>query len=324
MINAELKSLDDAHTWNMVECPKNTNVVSCKWLFKIKKNAAGEINKYKVHLVARSFTQQYGVNYYETYALVARLTSLRLILAITAHHDWDIDVFDFHSAFLNSKLDDNEVIYMELPPGFDKQGHDIVARLCIAIYGSKQGALKWYQRLYAMLQDLGFMRMEADWGVFVVIIAKHILILALHVDNCTITGSSSSLVKAFKDEIGTHFQITDLGLISWLLGMKVIRDCKKRIISLSQEPYVNAILAKYNFMDVKPVTILIDPHAQPSDKQSPKTTNEIAHMRNIPYRQAVGSLIHLAAGTRPDIAFATSFVGQFNNNPGWKHWEAVK
>ena len=126
-INAELKSLEDAHTWNVVEHPKNTNVVSCKWVFKIKKNAAGEIDKYKAHLVVRGFTQQYGVDYDETYAPVARLASLRLILAIAARQDWDIDVFDFHSAFLNGKLDDDEIIFMELPPGFDKQGCDLVA-----------------------------------------------------------------------------------------------------------------------------------------------------------------------------------------------------
>ena len=141
------------------------------------------------------------------------------------------------------------------------------------------------------------MQMEADRGVFVAIVAEYILILALHVDNCTITGSSLSLVKAFKDEIGTHFRITNLGPISWLLGMKVIRDHEKCIILLSQEPYINTILTKYNFTDIKPVAILIDPHTQLSDKQSPKMTNEIARMRNIPYCQAVGSLIHLTAGT---------------------------
>ena len=144
-INAELKSLEDAHTWNVVECPRNTNVISCKWVFKIKKNAAGEIDKYKACLVARGFTQQYSVNYDETYAPVARLASLCLILAIASRQDWDIDVFDFHSAFLNGKLDDNKIIFMELPPGFDKQGRDLVAWLCIAIYGSKQGTLKWNQ-----------------------------------------------------------------------------------------------------------------------------------------------------------------------------------
>ena len=166
--------------------------------------------------------------------------------------------------------------------------------------------------------------MEADWGVFIVNIAKHILILTSHVDDCTITGDSSTLIKAFKHEIGLHFQITDLGPINWLLGMKVTQDRQAHTISLSQEPYVNSILAKYNFVDMKPVSIPLDSHIQLSEKQSPKTTNKIAHMRNIPYRQAIRSLIHLATRTRPDITFATSFVSQFNANPGLEHWEAVK
>ena len=148
------------------------------------------------------------------------------------------------------------------------------------------------------------------------IVAEHILILTSHVDDCIVTGSSSEVIKAFKEEIRTHFQITDLGPISWLLGMKVTRDHGNRTISLSQEPYVNAILTKYNFTNVKPVSIPLDPHIQLSKKQSPTITNKITCMQNIPYRQAVGLLIHLAADTRPDIAFATSFVSQFNNNPG--------
>ena len=86
-INTELKSLDDAHTWNVVDHPKDINVVSCKWVFKIKKNAAGEIDKYKACLVAHGFTQQYGINYNETYVPVARLASLCLILAIAAHQN---------------------------------------------------------------------------------------------------------------------------------------------------------------------------------------------------------------------------------------------
>ena len=259
VIKVELKSLDDAHTLNMVNCPKDTNVISCKWVFKIK-NAVGEIDKYKVHLVACGFTQQYGIDYNETYALVARLASLHLILAITAHQNWDINLFNFHSAFLNGKLDDDKIIFMELSPGFNKQGCDLIARLCVAIYSSKQGALKWYQHLYATLQDLEFTQMEADWRVFIMIVAKHILILVSHVDDCTVTGSSLEVIMAFKEEIRTHFWITNLGPISWLLRMKVTRDHGNCTISLSQEPYVNAILAKYNFTDVKPVSIPLDPH----------------------------------------------------------------
>jgi hypothetical protein len=157
---------------------------------------------------------------------VARLASLRLILAVAARRDWEIEVFDFHSAFLNGKLDDDEVIFMELPPGIegaeDRKG--MVARLRVALYGSKQGALKWYQRLCAELTQLGFTCAEADWGVFTARIGKDMLVLASHVDNCTVTGTSAKLIRAFKAEIGERFKITDLGPISWLLGMKVTRD----------------------------------------------------------------------------------------------------
>ena len=165
--------------------------------------------------------------------------------------------------------------------------------------------------------------MEADWGVFVVNIAEHILI-ALHIDDCTITGDLSTLIKVFKHEIGLRFRITNLGPINWLLGMKVMRDRQAHTISLSQEPYINGILAKYNFVNMKPVSIPLGPHIQLSEKQSPKTTNKIARMQNIPYCQVIVLLIHLATGTRPDITFATSFVSQFNANPGLEHWEAVK
>ena len=103
-INAELKSLEDTRTWDVVECPNGVNVVGNKWVFKIKRNAAGEIEKYKARLVAKGYSQVQGVDYDNTYAPVARLSSLRTILAIAARNDWDIEVFDFHSAFLNSKL----------------------------------------------------------------------------------------------------------------------------------------------------------------------------------------------------------------------------
>ena len=106
--------------------------------------------------------------------------------------------------------------------------------------------------------------------------------------------------------------------------MKVTWDCQTCTISLLQEPYINSILAKYNFVDMKPVAIPLNPHIQLLEKQFPKSMSKIACMHNIPYRQAVGSLIYLATGAWLDITFATSFVFQFNANPSLEHWEAVK
>jgi len=130
-ISKELTSLEAARTWDVVECPKGVNIIGCKWVFKIKRNAAGEIDKYKACLVAKGYSQVQGVDYDETYAPVAQLSSLHTILAIAAQNDWDIDVFDFQSAFLNGKLDKGEDLYMELPPGYnvDKRLKHAVAKL---------------------------------------------------------------------------------------------------------------------------------------------------------------------------------------------------
>ena len=225
-IKTKLKSLADTCTWEVVERPRGVNVVGCKWVFKIKWNAAGEIDKYKARLVAKGYSQVQGIDYDDTYAPVARLSSLCTILAIAARNDWNIEVFDFHSAFLNGKLDKGEDIYMDLPPGYKTNGkyNRPVAKLLIALYESKQGALKWYLELCQMLRTLKLTRTESDWGVFYLHTGRDILPLASHIDDCTLTGSSPSLIKAFQDEIKARYKISDLGPINWLLGMKVTRD----------------------------------------------------------------------------------------------------
>ena len=184
--------------------------------------------------------------------------------------------------------------------------------------------MKWYLELCSSLKELGLGRAHSDWGIFYAHIGPDILILASHIDDCTLTGSSRELMGLFKDEIRARYKITDLGPISWVLGMKVIRDRVARTISLSQEPYVDAIISKYNFSDLKPVSIPMDPSIQLSRTSSAKSIANTAHMKNIPYRAAVGSLMYLAVGTRPDIAFAVSTVAQFCQDPGPEHWEAVK
>ena len=163
----------------------------------------GEIDKYKARLVTKGSSQVQGINYDDTYAPVAHLSSLRTILAIAARNDWNIEVFDFHSAFLNGKLNKGEDIYMDLPPGYkmnSKYNH-VVAKLLVVLYGSKQGTLKWYLELCQMLHTLKLTCTESDWGVFYLHLGYEILLLASHVNDCTLTGRSPSLIKVFKDKI---------------------------------------------------------------------------------------------------------------------------
>src|SRR6202522_895751 len=324
-IQVELNNLKTSGTWELVKRPPDTNVVDCRWVLHIKKNAASEIEKYKARLVAKGFTQIYGVDYYETYAPVAKLASFRLLLALAARNSWPVDTFNFDSAYLNTYLKEDEVVYLEQPIGYEtKNRREWVWKLLKTLYGLKQGARNWYDALCQALNELGFTRTEADHGVFFREVGTHIIILAVHVDDCMVTGSSGKLVNDFKREINTKYRITDLGPAHWLLGIKITRDFDNQIISLSQHSYIDSIITRFNFNDLKPLSIPMDPSVPLSKFQTPTKIEDVAKMKSVPYQEAVGSLMYAAMGTRPDIAFATSTMAQFSENPGWIHWEAVK
>ena len=219
-MDREMKTLKDAGTWETVPRPTGRNIVGSKWVFRIKRKADGTIDKYKARLVARGFTQIYGTDYFETYSPVAKLSSLRTILALAVHEDWDIDCFDFDGAYLNGELGKDEDIYMKNPPSYNED-NDTVKHLKKSLYGLKQAGRKWYDTLKRTLADLGFRVSDADPGVFHARNDDHPTIIAVHVDDCTITSSSAELVQDYKWKINTCHSITDLGPIHWLLGIKV-------------------------------------------------------------------------------------------------------
>lgn len=223
------------------------------------------------------------------------------------------------------ELDANEEVYMEQPPGFettDRCTH--VVRLQKALYGLKQAGRKWYDVVCRTLADLGLRRCEADPAVFYSRIGANILILAIHVDDCTITGNSQRLIDDYKGRIKSKYALTDLGALNWLLGIKITRDLDTRTISLSQSQYIDSIITRFNLSDAKPCAVPMDPNIQLSKADCPLSAAEKSDMKDVPYREAVGSLIYASIATRPDISFAVSQVSQFMENPGRAHWEATK
>ena len=171
---------------------------------------------YKARLVTKGFTQIFSVNYYDTWAPVAKLGLIQLILARATLNQWPVDMFDFHSAFLNGKLDSDEEVYMEQPEGYEEQDRQwYVCRLLKSLYGLKQGGRKWYDALCKVL---------ADPTVFYTHQTNNIAVLACHVDDCTITGSSQALIQEYKDKLKQKYLLTDLGAANWLLGIKITRD----------------------------------------------------------------------------------------------------
>src|SRR6266850_1982032 len=315
-MDRKIGSLEHAGMWTTVPHPPGKNIVGCKWVFCLKQKADRSVDKYKACLVVRGFTQIYGVDYYNTYSPVAWLASFRLILTVAVRNNWDIEAFDFNSAYLNGELDTDEEIYMQEPPGYETGGAGAVKQLLKALYGLKQARYKWYDALHAAVTDLGFRISKADPRVFTARIQKDILILAVHVDDCAMTGNSPKLVMLYKEKLHTWYALTDLGPVSWLLGIQVTRDHETRTISLSQEAYIKSIIARFSLADAKAYSTPMVPSAQYSKSDSPVSATDAACMRKVPYHEAIGSLMYASVATRPDITFAVSTLSQFLENPG--------
>jgi hypothetical protein len=224
-MDREIKSLKVAGTWKTVPCLPRKNIVRAKWVFKLKRKANRSIDKYKVRLVARGFMQIYGMDYYDTFSLVACLSSFCVLMALAACFGWELEAFDFNSVYLNGELDENEEIYMQELPGYESLG-EFVKLLLKAIYGLKQAVVKWYHVLHQTLTDLGFCVSAADLGVFYARIGENILVLVVHVDDCSMTGDSPKLIALYKHKLNDCHTLTELGPVNWLLGIKVTWDRK--------------------------------------------------------------------------------------------------
>ena len=150
------------------------------------------------------------------------------------------------------------------------------------------------------------------------------IIVLVHVDDCTIVAMSQPLIIKFKIEITKHVDITNLGELHWILGIEVRRIHEEHIIFLSQCSYLESILRRYGLDELKPVSLPMETNAHLTSAQSPSTTEEFACMWNIPYHEAVGSLMYASLSTHPDIAYAVQSISQFSKNPGIVHWDAIK
>ena len=161
----EMTSIEASGTWRLVEPPARTRPIGLKWVFKTKKDAAGIVTKHKARLVAKGYVQRQGIDFDEVFAPVARLESVRLLLAHAACQGWAVHHMDVKSAFLNGVL--QEEVYVEQPPGFVLHGHENkVLHLVKALYGLRQAPRAWYAKLDESLIGLGFRRSASEHAVY--------------------------------------------------------------------------------------------------------------------------------------------------------------
>ena len=224
------------------------------------------------------------------------------------------------SAYLNSPID--TAVYMRLPPGYSQKGK--VARVKRGIYGLHQSGNLWHKTLTSAFDKLNLTRSAVDHGVFYSHDDEGTTIVCSSTDDFAIAASSTDRMVKFKADLGSHFEMSDLGEIAWILGILVQRDRNSKTISLSQSAYVDSIVKRFNLVDAPPLSTPIDPNALLSKDQCPSTPRQFDDMRSVPYREAIGSLMYAAIGTRPDITFAVTALSQYLQNPGRPHWEQAK
>uniref|UniRef100_A0ABD2X989 Reverse transcriptase Ty1/copia-type domain-containing protein n=1 Tax=Trichogramma kaykai TaxID=54128 RepID=A0ABD2X989_9HYME len=181
-IQEELDSLRNNNTWEIIDRPPKAEVIDTKWVFKVKLDSSGNIDRYKARLCARGFKQQQGINYEETYAPVVRYESLRVLFAVAARLNLEMTQFDVKTAFLYGELE--EEILIEIPVGLDIPERSRKAcRLKKALYGLKQTSRCWNKRFSGFLSMHGFVRCESEWSVFTCKDGDGVMFLALFVDD---------------------------------------------------------------------------------------------------------------------------------------------
>ncbi|GBE78927.1 predicted protein [Sparassis crispa] len=320
--NEEIMSLMANNTWDIVPLPPGKRAIGSGWVFKVKHNADGSVERYKGRLVAKGHSQRPGFDYTEVFAPTFRQPALRLILALAAAEDLELHSVDISSAFLNGDLE--EEIYMQQPEGFHQGGPEMVCRLNKSLYGLKQGARQWNKKLHEVLTKMGFTRLQSDRSIYVYIREDVRIIVPVFIDDMTLASKSKKALDDTVKELKSYFKLRDLGSTQFLLGIDIKRDRAKHTISLSQRQYIVDMLERYGLSDCKSVSTPMNPGAELSKALAPQTQEEAEYMHKVPYLSAVGALMYLAITTRPDIMFAIGCLARFNANPGPAHWIAVK
>jgi Reverse transcriptase (RNA-dependent DNA polymerase) len=311
-IEEEYSSLLANDTWTLERPPPGVHPIPVKWVFKLKLDSAGNIERYKARLVAKGFRQREGIDYNEVFAPVSKYTTLRAILAIAAFHDLEIHQLDIKTAFLNGALE--ETIYCLQPPGYEQPG-GLACRLNKSLYGLKQAPRAWHARLSTELAALGYTESSADPALFIKPGIKPVYLLTYVDDILMITMDTTELSNT-KTKIMATFDARDLGPATYFLGMDLRRNRAARTIFLGQHRLTADLLSKYGMDDSKPLGTPL--------RLSTKLTADGEPLEASRYAQLVGSLMYLSICTRPDISQAVGALARYMTKPTSTHWQAAK
>ena len=301
-------------TWSLVPLPPGRQAIGSKWVFRVKKNPDGSIQKYKARLVAKGFHQREGFDFSETFSPVVKPATIRLMLTVALSKEWQIRQCDFNNAFLNGDLD--EEVFMLQPEGFISSDASLVCKLKKALYGLKQAPRAWFDKLRTTLQQFGFTNTHSDTSLFCLFSSDSVIYVLVYVDDILITGNNSAEISQLISNLHSKFALKDMGPLHYFLGIEATYS-SAGTIHLNQSKYITDLLTKAGMDAAKSMpTPMISSHKLTASGGTTFANPSL-------YRSVVGGLQY-ATITRPDITYAVNRVCQFMQQPLESHWKAVK
>ena len=311
-MQTELDALAHNGTWVMVELPPHVKPIGSRWVYKVKHRADGSVERYKARLVAKGYNQVEGLDFFDTFSPVAKLSTVRVLLAIASINHWHLHQLDVNNAFLHGDL--NEDVYMTVPQGITCSKPNQVCKLQKSLYGLRQASRQWYEKLTSLLLQLGYTQSTADYSMFTFTHKNDFTVLLVYVDDIILAGTSLIEFDRIKNILDGKFKIKDLGTLKYFLGLEVAQS--KEGITISQRKYCLDLLKDSGLLASKPATTPLDPSLKLHHDDSEPLEDITA------YRRLIGRLIYLN-NTRPDITLATQQLSQFLHKPTQIHHQAA-
>jgi hypothetical protein len=304
----ELETLSKRQVFEVVKRPSGRKVIKNRWVFDVKDDG-----RKRARLVAKGFSQVEGMDYDQVFSPVVRFETVRLILALAALEDWVAYGLDVRNAYLYGELD--EELYMEQPEGFtapgtSKESH--VLRLLRALYGLKQAGLAWWRALKQSMEEMGFVSLTSDAGIFIYRKNGFLVVAVIYVDDAIFCGPNKALVIAVKEAFMRRWETRDLGEVTEFLRMRITRE--GRSIHIDQCAYLRVVLERCGMLNAKSAATPLPAGYVPKPSEEPANPE-----RRSRFQVVIGSLLYLMLGTRPDISFAVTKLAQYSANPSEDH-----
>lgn len=324
-IRKELEGLMNLGVLEVVKRQQGVRTIDSKFVFRVKYNPDGSVDRFKARYVVRGDSQRAGLDYNvnDIFAPVANQTLARTVLSLVASLDLECDMVDVRQAYLHAGLEETHLVMQPAKGVTDVLGvhPDSQFLLRRSLYGLKQAGGNWFREFGKWIREQGFERCSEDDCLFARETVrdgkKELVMILQYVDDLAICSSSRRLLDEFKGQLQARYAFEDKGEISYYLGVEIERDRKRRTLSIHQAKYIKDMLDGIKGSDQ------IMEHDTPMAAGKRLNPNDGVKVDQLFYQSCIGTLLYLSGWTRPDIAYAVSELSKHVANPGVEHHQAL-